>query len=211
MTVCWNMGEASRDRAPRSPLPPRQSPGEITPRGVRQARTGVRQARAGVRRAPPRPGSARRGSRGAADRPLLARRQAQLCLGGEHADAGREARDEADRARLRQPDLELRAAPELRAPERPYDDLLETVARDLANARLERAATAAAGDAQRRALARLPDGDRDHARELAGEVEDGRRDRPDQRERRGSPAVLVDPVARDLAGTGVDARVRVVA
>src|SRR5215216_2506268 len=128
--VCWNMGQASRLRRSRSPELACQSPeaghhpgcGGHTP---------------GVGRAP--------NSRGAAARTLLAGGQAQLRLGREHALADREAHEEPDRARLRQPQLHARATPQLGLAERAVDDLrLAAVALDLAGARLERAAAAAA-------------------------------------------------------------------
>ena len=147
------MGQVSRRRAPRSPGPPCQSRACGPPsRGA----------------AGPPPGCGEPHlTPGAADRTLGARRQALLLLRGEDGPRGIVKRTKKPTVlRLGQPELERGCRCwSLALAERPLDDLLVAVARDPARARAERAAGAAAGDPQRRALARLPDGDRDHPRE----------------------------------------------
>ena len=148
----------------------------------------------------------------AAARALRARRQASVRACRRPARADREAREDPDRPRPRDPHLKPRARPELCAAQRTADRHLGAVAADLQALAAERAAAATAAQPHRRSGPRPADPELEEDR-VRGEEAEGRGDgRDEHRERRrASAAVLVDAVAGDVARAGMDARIGVVA
>src|SRR3954452_14413051 len=139
-------------------------------------------------------------------------RQAAVAAGRGFAGADGVAGDRADRAGPGDSDLQACAGSEFGAAQGACEGQLALVALEFVIARVERAAVAVAGQAQRGPTVYGADADRGEYREPRAEAEGDRDRRVKPWERCGAvAAVFVDRVACDLDRAGVNAGVAVVA